>query len=142
MVPKFRAWLKDEKKMVNVFLIDTAFQSISPDGNEYNCWFVYQDNRDCVLMQSTGLIDSNGKEIYEGDIVKITQERYNSIYYAEVVWGNSGEDARLGWNFIFKGTSTLNGNILQWNGQLDVNDEVIGNIYENPELLEANNANS
>ena len=66
------------------------------------------------LMQFTGLKDKNGKEIYEGDIVK-----YYNASVKSVEWYQGG--------FYLSGVS---------HNPIDENDvEVIGNIYENPELL-------
>ena len=93
--------------------------------------FILKAN-DIVLMQSTGLTDKNGKEIFEGDIVKVTDG-----------------DERT--NFPDGGIGTICGldEIFMWyidgqvhNGLFDISQEyyieVIGNIYENPELLEVN----
>lgn len=81
----------------------------------------YRDDKlkDIVLMQCTDLKDKNGKLIYEGDIVKdlIIPE----IFYI-VKWFNSG----------FYLESTISGSFLKFN---DTQQEVIGNIYKNPELL-------
>lgn len=78
---------------------------------------VNNPNNNFVLMQYTGLHDKNGKEIYEGDII--------SGYYAphEVKMKNIGAEE--------------NGTLYAWNIDIDVLDktEVIGNIYENPELI-------
>jgi uncharacterized phage protein (TIGR01671 family) len=120
MLPKFRAWLKDEKKMVDVGLIDPTVQSIAPDGNEYGCWFVYQDNRDCVLMQWNGRTDKNGKEIYEGDIVKTDEDGWIAVVKFD------------GCNFYLEDDKGGYSDIaINWDGC-----EIIGNIYENSELLE------
>lgn len=67
------------------------------------------------LMQFTGLLDKNGREIYEGDVV---QEGINKC---EVLWGVSGWDP-----FEYCGGGELNSNQCK----------IIGNIYENPNLLE------
>ena len=72
------------------------------------------------IMQYTGLKDKNGREIYEGDILKIYYENNQNSYFKEVKWLNDR---------INKG---------RWDA-LDncvfTSCEVVGNIYENPELI-------
>lgn len=79
---------------------------------------------DTVVMQFTGLIDKNGKEIYEGDIVA-----YDGNCVARVEWERGG--------FLFKfvdGIEHPSPNF--WHEPTDEPiTEVIGNIYENPSLL-------
>jgi len=75
-----------------------------------------------IIVRYTGLKDKNGKKIYEGDIV-----RYSDRYTAVVVWKHAGFEL----DFIEKTESLItwyylpNGDVL----------EVLGNIYENPELI-------
>jgi uncharacterized phage protein (TIGR01671 family) len=71
------------------------------------------------LMQYTGLLDKNGKEIYEGDILKFNTKGGNEMVY-QVKWKGKG----------FKPTRMSEDN------QEEI--EIIGNIYENPELLSSN----
>ena len=79
---------------------------------------------DLVLMQSTGLVDKNGKEIFEGDIVKMSKDVYSEPTYYEVVRHRGG---------AYRLESKQHGCEL-WLRHTDC--EVVGNIYENPELLE------
>lgn len=74
--------------------------------------------KDCPLQQYTGLKDKNGKEIYEGDILG-GKNAFGRDVRATVEWGKIGWEAHE--------DNELN---LQWKEW-----EVIGNIYENPELL-------
>lgn len=128
---KVRVWHKKRKKMYDVLHFHTATWS---NGGEWvtakgfnvitqQDIHIQVEPKDGVIMQSTGLKDKNGKLIYEGDIVKdlIIPE----IFYI-VKWFNSG----------FYLESTISGSFLKFN---DTQQEVIGNIYENSELLERNN---
>lgn len=127
MIPRYRAWLKEDKEMVVVEEINFFNGEFDFIGDAIT-WMCKSD--DCVLMQSTGLRDKNGKEIFEGDIVKVTDD-----------------DERT--NFPDGGIGTICGldEIFMWyidgqvhNGLFDISQEyyidVIGNIYENQELLE------
>lgn len=82
-----------------------------------------EDIKDVVTMQCTGLKDKNGKLIYEGDIVK----QNNTIY--SVNWFNG--------SFCFK--DTLNGKNYTVEFVMSEKQEVIGNIYENEDLLKCEN---
>jgi len=73
------------------------------------------------IMQSTGLLDKNGKEIYEGDILALTD--LDGSYPYTVKWVNSGLVAVRDDGLI----NCLNDSGVEY--------EIIGNIYENPELL-------
>lgn len=126
-VPKFRAWDKISKKMFPVGIIDYTIHSIyikQPNG-----FYSERDFDRVELMQFTGLKDKNGKEIYEGDIVRFYD--YYNEYTKSVVFIESSAGFGVEWskNFSmsFDGVSEYYELINYF--------EVIGNIYENPELL-------
>ena len=124
MIPKFRAWVKTEKcfadyiESIRFYIneIDLCWGGIC----ESDCF----DFNDVILMQSTGLKDKNGKEIFEGDIVKMSKDVYSEPTYYEVVRHRGG---------AYRLESKQHGCEL-WLRHTDC--EVVGNIYENPELLE------
>ena len=97
-----------------------------------NIWIIDEDsvaggwivNNDLHLMQSTGLADKNGKEIFEGDIVKMSKDVYSEPTYYEVVRHRGG---------AYRLDSKQHGCEL-WLRHTDC--EVVGNVYENQELLE------
>ncbi len=126
---KFRAWDKGDRKMKSVLILQIGFGATSYDYADDNV-AVGTDDSNRVLMQYTGVKDKNGKEIYEGDIVALYQfDKKTGKYYHNkgnrvVEWVKSSN----GWNFKRIGT------------RKNVPIEVIGNIYENPELIKKNPA--
>lgn len=126
MIPKFRAWMKSLKWMCDVTNIsfDSKFVDIcqQEDTERYTEMSVGFD--EVKLMQSTGLKDKNGKEIFEGDVVKMSKDVSVDTTYYEVVRRRCGayslESKQHGCDLWIRHTIC----------------EIIGNIYENPELLE------
>ena len=121
MIPRYRAWLKKDKEMINVDEIHFNNGELDYIGDAIT-WMC--QNNDFVLMQSTGLFDKNGKEIFEGDVVKMAKNVYSEPTYYEVVRHRGGayrlESKQYGCELWLRHTDC----------------EIAGNIYENPELLE------
>lgn len=127
-IPKFRAWVKLEKIMLPVGEIDFDYEfAYLEEENGYRC---ERDFDEIELMQFTGLKDKNGKEIYEGDIVKFP-EFNGDIYVTPVVWDNSC--ACFGVSFTGKYPTSFD-YLEEFYTELK-NIEVVGNIWENPGLL-------
>ena len=124
MVQKFRAY--DGGSLSRMYQPDEVMV-----GNG-NIWIIDEDsaagewivNNDIHLMQSTGLFDRNGQEIFEGDIVKMSKDVSVDTTYYEVVRRRGG---------AYSLESKQHGCDL-WIRHTDC--EIIGNVYENPELLE------
>lgn len=128
MIPRYRAWLKEDKEMIDVEEIqfyNGEFDFIG-DGITWMC-----KSSDCVLMQSTGLRDKNGKEIFEGDILKVT----NLSSWLEVVSFNNNKAM-----FVSKEIKReIEESPLYDLFNTDIFEvEIIGNIYTNPGLAEVN----
>lgn len=132
MIPKFRAWDEDSKVMRS-----WKDLILEKDGGD-DFWLIgYKENacitsfdHDQILMQSTGLKDKNGVEIYEGDIVKVTNHPFQKKEDSAGI--EIDGDYLIGWSD--HNLTWLAGDLLLY--QLKPYIEVIGNIYENPELLE------
>lgn len=127
MNPKFRAWLKEEKRMTDVnemTFIDGEVYLIS----DVTDFYAYEEFK---LMQSTSLFDKNGMEIYEGDIVKFS-DCDDDVYITPVVWDKN----YTCFGVSFSGGYPISFDYLEefYTELKDI--EVVGDIYENPELLE------
>lgn len=123
MIPKFRAWDKETKTMLDVSLINFKKSVLVGEHWEFGeTNFINFD--DVNLMQSTGLLDKNGREIFEGDIIKMAKDVYSDPTYYEVIRHRGG---------AYRLESNQHGCELWLRHTIC---EVIGNIYENPELLE------
>jgi uncharacterized phage protein (TIGR01671 family) len=114
---KFRAWHKEAKEM------------LYPDNGKQSYVFYWlEEGQPVDIMQFTGLLDKNGKEIYEGD-----------VYKCRIYSRTHGKWDRFIGVITYIGTSFRVVGVKQYSGisaELYANGEVIGNIYENPGLLE------
>lgn len=134
MIPKFRAWVKTEKRMIetdDILDIDyenkeivtqqVYFENGLPDDRDIYCY----DFDEIELMQSTGLKDKNGKEVFVGDIIKCTRGCLHEVYIEKEYGGT-----------YFGGMPAVYLKDLREGYAWTEHEEIIGNIYENPELLE------
>lgn len=123
MIPRFRAWDKEFNLMSMVTRLDYWSEIVEMSDGE-----LYIQKLDKIeLMQSTGLKDKNGKEIFEGDIVDYKGRK------AVVKWHGSYA------SFIYRFVDELKERNSEWHPLFLAyyHFEVIGNIYENKELLDA-----
>ncbi len=129
MTPKFRAWDKTRNEMNYKVMVGNC----DTDDDNWTCpiiWieeskdWLHFDDYECI-MQSTGLKDKNGKEVFVGDIIRCTRGCPHEVYIEKEYAGTfiGGMPA-----VYLKGL--LSG--YAWTES----EEIIGNIYENPELLE------
>ncbi len=138
---KFRAYDIKNK----VYFNDCGFLSFLMGGIRF-MWLDYEEDEqmitelkegDCELLQFTGLKDKNDKEIYEGDIVRAVarEEEYpEATVTSDVIYGDCGQ-----WQVRSRESGEpydyySHGLPLNWGGWESI--EVIGNVFENPELLE------
>lgn len=143
MIPKFRAWGRDwnypgtpsEKfEMFYDVSVVTTFhhkeQHVIADFGMYNeSEYNGTEIIDYTLMQSTGLLDINGKEIFEGDVVRV--DDYKNIV---VKFGKIEHEENYGDIVIYQGLNLYLGG--GYPEAVMSKHEIIGNVYENPELLE------
>lgn len=130
MIPRFRAWDKEFKEMVQVDALVFDEQVIKATYKNGNV--VKEDLKNYVLMQSTGLKDKNGKEIFEGDILT-TGERTGVVKNHRTL-GFYVNDAR-GDNWWF-GCDVDLADFEDFTRDVAEKIEILGNIHENPELAE------
>jgi uncharacterized phage protein (TIGR01671 family) len=124
MIPRYRAWDKEFKEMVQVdaLVFEQIIKATYKNGN-----VVKEDLKNYVLMQSTGLTDKNGKEIFEGDVLKVTDKHS----WLEVV--SFSEKKAM---FVSKESGFPESPLWELFNTVLFEIEIIGNIYENPELAE------
>ena len=115
---KFRAWDGEDMYIPEI--------QENEQGENINDWFA--SFRNVTLMQYTGLKDKNGKEIYEGDVVTwVERGMKNCKAVGQVSWDKDG------WNVqdFYNGSQDEPGRAFSENAEV----EIIGNIWENPELI-------
>ena len=126
MRPKFRAWLKNDKEMIEVNEIHFDNGKLDFIGDSITFMRTVDE---IELMQSTGLFDKNNKEIFEGDILGI--ETDEGVLNVNIFWDN--KHALFMFDSKVHNEKELLAELVEDNTYPF---EIIGNIYENPELLE------
>lgn len=144
---KFRAWSKESEVMFTNEMLKNAAngmikiskealikQGLNEAASNLQCGiFLPTEDKDLVFMQYTGLKDKNGKEIYEGDIFKDCEGKIKLV-----IWEDNGFKSKYTFKRRYQGEEWFENSIT------DLGDtqsrrwgvEVIGNIYENEDLLE------
>ncbi|HGV3380772.1 TPA: YopX family protein [Streptococcus pneumoniae] len=134
MIPKFRVWVKIGKRMVfsdDILAIDYENKKIVTQQVYFESGLAVErdiycyDFDDIELMQSTGLKDKNEKEVFVGDIIKCTKGCPHEVYL----------EKEYGGTFIGGMPSIYLKGLLSGYAWTE-DEEIIGNVYENPELLE------
>jgi len=150
---KFRAWDKIEEQMLYLDSFDIVCGK--GDGRLFGWVHTEDGGYEVELMESIGLKDKNGKEIWEGDLVQLTHDAYENppSRFIKLATKNAVCEVRWwldGWTFsvlksgfhyplfnlVPKGCDANVEHLWMdgaWKNELQC--EVIGNIYENPELL-------
>ena len=142
---KFKAWDKLNKEMFNVEIMDFQERKVYKDTVSYRKF------NDIELMQYTGMKDVTEKEIYEGDVVKlvhtgieISADRLEDlkrfvgiIKYENGIFKIVKTEKSLIESKYFEMEQKKVSEIFIYSKLYDL--EVVGNIYENPELLKENN---
>lgn len=138
MIPKFRAWDKARNEMNYKVMVGNC----DTDDENWTCPIIWIEERQDWLhfddydsiMQSTGLFDKNGKEIFEGDIVRTTR----FLGRADEIGGfYEYEKDYVGVVKVLEGSWVIDTGIVAVRLWSEIDEsEVLGNIYENPELLE------
>ena len=127
VVPRFRVWLPDPdvERMLKVKAL-----VYEHDKTRCVCGYAYDfylEDEDAIIMRSTGLLDKNEQEIFEGDIIVKNGEETLSIVRQGICYGNLGFYIEAERNGI-KIFDPINPYLSHFY-------TIVGNIYENPELL-------
>ena len=121
---EFRAWDKINKRMGMVIGIQFSPYEIQCDFGDLGVEWEGLDRKDGILLQFTGLLDKNGKMIFEGDLLR-SNYQYSPNY--EVFYWGAGFEGRC------KPVPGISTGSIGFSSFKDM--EIIGNIYENSELL-------
>lgn len=132
MIPRYRAWDKEFKEMVRVDALVFDEQIIKATYKNGNV--VKEDLKNYVLMQSTGLRDKNGQEIFEGDIIAIDVDDTGMPINARIF-----QDSKIGILMFHVFEDSEDVPMVELLEDNSVAFAVIGNIWEDGELLDVEN---
>lgn len=121
--------VKDHESIPYILNADMAEYDCFEDFDEYNGIYAVDEDTIC---QYTGLTDKNGKKIFEGDIVIYGSDIYGKVKFGLYTAGFSITDTNQGFYIEFPEESLYRKELGYWENKVIV----IGNIYDNPELLE------
>jgi uncharacterized phage protein (TIGR01671 family) len=154
---KFRAWDKEKQRMLPVTSMEfnqwwvscTPISDMECNVLEYGERNSFKNEKTDrhILMQFAGLTDKNGKEIYEGDILKVKtgwyrskkqseNDKFNNSVKGETYWTVEHRVFNCRMGYMVYGVDRRFNKLLTKSMIFNNEAEVIGNIYENPELLE------
>ena len=122
---KIKAWLKKEKKMVSIIGIDFNYEYIryTEDDNLFNSDYKTAEFKDIELLQFSGVKDNGGQELYEADVIKFN-DGIDDIY-GLISYDDEDGTYRVSYENITEHLSDREGDF-----------EIVGNIFENPDLHE------
>lgn len=122
---KMKAWLKKENKMVAIIGIDLNYQYIryTDDGNLFKDDYKIAEFKDIELLQFTGTKDKSGQELYEADVI-LFNDGIDDIY-GLISYDDDEGTYRVSYENITEHLSEREGDF-----------EIVGNIFENPQLHE------
>ena len=122
---KMKAWLKKEKKMVAIIGIDFNYEYIryTEDDNLFNSNYKIAEFKDIELLQFSGVKDKVGQELYEADAIKFN-DGIDDIF-GLISYDNEDGAYRVSYENITE-------HLLEREGDF----EIVGNIFENPDLHE------
>lgn len=129
MIPRYRAWDKEFKEIVQVDALVFDEQIIKATYKNGNV--VKEDLKNYVLMQSTGVLDKNWREVFEGDVIAINVEDVETPINARVF-----QNRKIGILMFHVFEDDEDNPMVELIEDNSVAFAIIGNIYENPELLE------
>jgi len=126
MIPKYRAWDSVEKKFVEHFFItDNGLICNMEKPTSDSKLLIPIEKSELILMQSTGLVDKNGKEVFVGDIIKCTRGCLHEVYIEKEYGGT-----------YCGGMPAVYLKDLREGYAWTEHEEIVGNVWEDGDLID------